>query len=164
MAAKLFPISIVTASPSLFFLMLQEAKSGRWFEKCIGDAEDDQDFLFSSSTMWWPMLSYAGGICCFLDFLTNLPSQVQNFACPSQSAFLPSLAIHVSIEFFPQLSVCWAVATLLLPLPWLSSPGSWVKWIVGPCWPICQEWITGCTAQGLIKDAIIWSCTCRSAS
>lgn len=93
-------------------------------------------------------------VCCFLDDLTNTSSQLQNFACPSQSAFLPSLAAEVSTEFFPLSSVWWAVVTLLLPLLWPSSPGwqlSWASRIVGPCWPICQQSITGCTVHRLLK-------------
>lgn len=138
MAAKLFPISIVTASTSLFYKCLRKPSLGDDLKSALETLRMSK-FLFSSSTMWCPMLSYAGDLCCFLDYLTNPSPQLQNFAYPSQSAFLPSSAVQVSIEFSPVFSVWWAAVTLLLPLPWLSSPGRqlcWVSWRVGLRWPI----------------------------
>lgn len=153
MATKLFPTSIVTASPSLIFKHLKKPSLEDDLKSAL-EMPKRSRFLFSFSTMWPPMLSYPGGLRCFLDYLTDPLSQLQAFASPTQPAFLPSLAPRVFIEFFPSLSDWWAVVSLLLTLLWLSSPRrqlSRVSLIAGRCWPSCQESITSCTVHRLLK-------------
>lgn len=140
--------------------MSETAESGRWFEKCIGDAEDEQVFVLILHNV-----VTNAQLCRRSLLFLGLPDQ------PLISAAELCLPLPVSIstiisctgfpkklsctEFFPKLlSVWWAVVTLLLPLLWLSSPGrqlSWVSRIAGPCWPICQESITGCTVPCLLE-------------